>query len=168
MPARSVADMKALLEIIGSSIAFAAFAAALLYGASAKAEPLRHSFHAIFRPTPAPLDTAHARRHRVVATFRGGRTMIASYYGGGRRERLNPVTACGVRFRARALTAAHRTLPCGTLLSVCYRACATVLVNDRGPAAWTGRSLDLSHGAARAIGMIGVGVARVRVAIIGG
>ena len=36
-----------------------------------------------------------------------------------------------------------------------------VRVNDRGPAAWTGRSLDLSRGAARALGMIGTGTARV-------
>ena len=36
-----------------------------------------------------------------------------------------------------------------------------VRVNDRGPAAWTGRSLDLSRGAAQALGMLGAGTARV-------
>lgn len=86
-------------------------------------------------------------------------TLIASYYGAesGRR------TASGETFRPNGLTAAHRSLPFGTVLNVCHRGCVQVRVNDRGPAAWTRRSLDLSQGAARAIGMIGAGVARVNV-----
>ena len=91
--------------------------------------------------------------------------MVASFYGGG--ERLNARTASGEAFRPGALTAAHRSLPFGTRLHVCYARCVTVRVNDRGPAAWTGRALDLSRGAASAIGMTGAGVARVRVAIGG-
>jgi rare lipoprotein A len=100
------------------------------------------------------------RRVRIV----GAGNMLASYYGGG--EYLNRHTANGERFDPRAMTAAHRTLPFGARLSVCFRGCVVVRVNDRGPAAWTGRSLDLSLGAARAIGMAGAGVARVRVAIL--
>lgn len=96
--------------------------------------------------------------------FSGAGNIIASYYGAG--EYLNRHTASGERFDPQAMTAAHRTLPFGTLLSVCFRGCAVVRVNDRGPAAATGRSLDLSLGAARAIGMTGAGVARVRVAIL--
>lgn len=85
-------------------------------------------------------------------------TMRASYYGAesGRR------TASGERFNPAGLTAAHRTLPFGTRLRVCYRGCVVVRVNDRGPFI-RGRSLDLSRGAARAIGMLGRGVARVQV-----
>jgi rare lipoprotein A len=84
--------------------------------------------------------------------------MVASYYGSESGNR----TANGERFNPHGLTAAHRTLPFGTRLRVCYRGCVVVRVNDRGPFV-RGRSLDLSHGAARAIGMLGVGVARVSV-----
>jgi rare lipoprotein A len=90
--------------------------------------------------------------------------MLASYYGAG--EYLHRHTASGERFDPQAMTAAHRTLPFGTRLSVCFRRCTAVRVNDRGPAASTGRSLDLSLGAARAIGLTGAGVARVRAAVL--
>lgn len=85
-------------------------------------------------------------------------TMIASYYGSESGNR----TANGERFNPHGLTAAHRTLPFGTVLRVCYRGCVVVRVNDRGPFI-RGRSLDLSKGAARRIGMLGRGVARVSV-----
>jgi rare lipoprotein A len=42
-----------------------------------------------------------------------------------------------------------------------------VRVNDRGPARWTGRSLDLSKGAAANLGMIGAGAAQVRYSVLG-
>ena len=81
-------------------------------------------------------------------------TVHASYYGHG--ERLAKHTASGEYFNPHGLTAAHRTLPFGTHLRVTYRGRSVVVrVNDRGPAKSTGRSLDLSHGAARAIGMSG-------------
>ena len=85
--------------------------------------------------------------------------VVASYYGAESGNR----TANGERFNPHGLTAAHRTLPFGTRLRVCYHGCVVVRVNDRGPAKWTRRSLDLSKGAARAIGMLRVGVARVSV-----
>jgi rare lipoprotein A len=64
-------------------------------------------------------------------------------------------------------TAAHRCLPFGTRLRV-SRAGRTiiVIVNDRGPAAWTGRVLDLARGPAAAIGLVGPGVARVEAEVI--
>lgn len=90
--------------------------------------------------------------------------MRASWYGGG--ERLNKHTASGERFRPMALTAAHRTLPLGSRLRVTLGDRSVVVrVNDRGPAAWTGRSLDLSRGAARALGFERAGEARVHVAV---
>jgi rare lipoprotein A len=96
-----------------------------------------------------------------------GETVRASWYG-GKGERLARHTASGDVFRADGLTAAHRTLPFGTRLRVTYGGRSVIArVNDRGPAAWTGRSLDLSRGAARALGMIGVGVARVSVVVVG-
>ncbi len=91
--------------------------------------------------------------------------MLASYYGGG--EYLNRRTASGARFDPRALTAAHRSLPFGTRLLVSHGGRTVVVtVNDRGPAAWTGRSLDLSRAAAAHLAMLGAGVARVQVQIL--
>lgn len=86
-------------------------------------------------------------------------TMTASFYGSESGNR----TANGERFHPGGLTAAHRTLPFGTRLRVCFHGCVVVRVNDRGPAKWTRRNLDLSAGAARQIGMTRVGVARVNV-----
>jgi rare lipoprotein A len=83
-------------------------------------------------------------------------TVLASYYGAesGRQ------TASGETFRPEGLTAAHRSLPFGTRLQVCYHGCVVVRVTDRGPFV-RGRSLDISTGAARRIGMLGAGVAHV-------
>jgi rare lipoprotein A (peptidoglycan hydrolase) len=80
----------------------------------------------------------------------GGSRMVASFYGHG--EKLSKHTASGAVFNPHAYTAAHKTLPFGTHLRVCHHGCVTVVVNDRGPFV-RGRSLDLSYGAARAIGM---------------
>jgi len=70
--------------------------------------------------------------------------------------------------RSAALTAAHRTLPFGAKVRVTnLRNGRSVLVRiaDRGPKAWTGRLIDLSLGAARALDMITVGVAPVRLLV---
>jgi rare lipoprotein A len=81
-------------------------------------------------------------------------TMRATWYG---NEHAGNRTASGEIFNPNGLTAAHRTLPFGTCLRVSNpktgRSVA-VRVNDRGPFT-KGVSLDLSHGAARAIGMSG-------------
>tara|TARA_R110001592_G_scaffold166438_1_gene401475 strand:- start:579 stop:935 length:357 start_codon:yes stop_codon:yes gene_type:complete len=67
-------------------------------------------------------------------------------------------TANGERFDMWSYTAAHKTLPFGTRLRVCYKGCVDVRINDRGPYI-SGRHLDLSYGAASAIGLLGPGVA---------
>lgn len=91
--------------------------------------------------------------------------VLASFYGRG--ERLNRHTANGERFNPNALTAAHRSFPFGTRLRVTYRGRSTVVrVNDRGPAKWTGRSLDLSYGAAKALGMVRAGIGHVTVEVV--
>lgn len=96
----------------------------------------------------------------LVATPAAAEPMVASFYGSESGSR----TASGARFNPNGLTAAHRTLPFGTRLRVCLRErCVTVVVDDRGPAKWTRRSLDLSKGAAAQIGMIQQGVATVQV-----
>lgn len=91
-------------------------------------------------------------------------TGMASYYGvgdgfHGRR------TANGERFDAYGLTAAHRTLRFGTCLMVTNTAnskAVRVRINDRGPYSGN-RILDLSYGAAKAIGLLSAGVGRVRI-----
>ena len=86
-------------------------------------------------------------------------TMLSSWYGPGFHGRL---TANGERYDMHGLTAAHKTLPFGTKLEVCYDGCATVRINDRGPFIGA-RELDLSYGAAKAIGLVNPGVANVKV-----
>ncbi len=71
--------------------------------------------------------------------------------------------ACGVRLRKRTLGVAHKTLPCGSLVDVTYRGrTITVPVVDRGPYS-RGVSYDLTIAAAKALGVVGVGRARVGV-----
>jgi rare lipoprotein A len=86
-------------------------------------------------------------------------SVISSWYGPGFHGRL---TANGERYNQHALTAAHKTLPFGTRLRVCFQRCAIVRVTDRGPFIH-GRELDLSKGAADAIGLTGSGVGRIKV-----
>ncbi len=85
---------------------------------------------------------------------------VASWYGPGFDGRM---TASGERYDMHAATAAHRTLPFGTILEVrnLDNGLSTqVRINDRGPF-MKDRILDLSLTAARAIGMVGPGTARV-------
>ena len=73
----------------------------------------------------------------------------ASYYGNESGSR----TASGQRFNQEAMTAAHRTLPFGTRVKVTHAGRSVVVtINDRGPFI-RGRVLDLSKGAARAVGL---------------
>ena len=86
-------------------------------------------------------------------------SMLASWYGPGFHGRT---TANGEWFDMYGHTAAHKSLPFGTKLEVCYQGCTTVRINDRGPFVGS-RDLDLSYGAAQAIGLIDAGVANVQV-----
>lgn len=93
------------------------------------------------------------------------RTVLASFYGHG--EKLNTRAADGSVFRPDAMTCAHRTLAFGSRLRVSRAGRSVVVtVTDRGPAAWTGRSLDLTRGAAARLGMLGVGVAPVTMQVL--
>jgi rare lipoprotein A len=87
---------------------------------------------------------------------------MASFYG----NESGSKTASGQRFNQNALTAAHRSLPFGTKLRVTHGDRSVVVtVNDRGPFV-RGRVLDLSTGAARAIGITGAGVGRVTAEVV--
>jgi len=87
---------------------------------------------------------------------------IASWYGNpyhGRR------TANGERYDMEALTAAHKTLPFGTQVTVLNRdngRRVKVRINDRGPFI-RGRIIDLSRRAARELDMLGSGTAEVAI-----
>ena len=85
--------------------------------------------------------------------------MLASYYGPRFHGNL---TANGTVFNSEASTAAHKTLPFGTKLQVCYRTCEVVTITDRGPFI-PGRELDLSEGTAHRIGLAYIGVDEVEV-----
>lgn len=93
-----------------------------------------------------------------------GEMMVASWYGSESGNR----TANGEAFNGSSLTAAHRSLPFGTKLSITYNGKSVVVrVNDRGPYS-KGRSLDLSRAAAAKIDMIDAGVAKVCVKAVKG
>ena len=90
----------------------------------------------------------------VVQTPALARSGIASTYNSPQ------AVACGGRYNAAAMTAAHKTLPCGTKVRVSGNGRSVVVtINDRGPFI-RGRVIDLSTAAARAIGM-GYGLMRV-------
>lgn len=89
----------------------------------------------------------------------------ASFYG---RELAGNRTASGERFDPAALTAAHRSLPLGSLLRVTNHSngrSVVVRVNDRGPVSKS-RIIDMSYGAATALAMVRAGKALVTLELL--
>jgi len=105
-------------------------------------------------PEPSPVAAPLLPASEVLREFEQGK---ASWYGprfNGRR------TASGERYNMHELTAAHKTLPFGTLVrvrSLVNGKEVDVRINDRGPFS-RGRVIDLSRAAAEALGMLGLGV----------
>ncbi|HYC89162.1 MAG TPA: septal ring lytic transglycosylase RlpA family protein [Thermoanaerobaculia bacterium] len=92
-------------------------------------------------------------------------TGVASWYG---EEFAGRTTANGEIFDPGQLTAAHRTLPFGTVLDVTNpktNQTVRVRVNDRGPYIG-GRVIDLSYAAAQKIGLIEPGIGNVQIAVV--
>jgi rare lipoprotein A len=90
---------------------------------------------------------------------------VASYYHDRFQGRT---TASGERFDQRAYSAAHRTLPFGTMVRVTRvdtGKSVVVTVNDRGPFK-KGRVVDLSRQAARDLDMVEKGLTRVKVEVL--
>lgn len=91
---------------------------------------------------------------------------IASWYGPGFQGQR---TASGERFNTKTLTAAHPSLPFGTLVEVSRtdgkKKAVVVCITDRGP--FTGRAIDLSRAAARRLHMTYLGTAPVKLQVIG-
>ncbi|WP_263351187.1 septal ring lytic transglycosylase RlpA family protein [Acidicapsa acidisoli] len=123
-------------------------------------------------PTPAPApqvtvpqagdetadDAAYVASHSPIYTEEG----VASWYGPPYHNRQG---ANGKIFNQNAMTAAHRTLPMGSLIVVTNERTgqsATMRVTDRGPFV-QGRLLDLSMASAKATGVYRAGLATVRI-----
>lgn len=115
----------------------------------------------------ALLSTSRPSGPRTAPKARVGETKlgIASWYGPGFHGKK---TACGETFDQDALTAAHGSYPCGTRVRVTLLSSGKSVVlriNDLFPR-HKGRLIDVSRGAARAIGLIGPGTGRVRVEVL--
>lgn len=119
----------------------------------------------------------------------GGKTELVltapkELVGGGRPDRLDPyqvgratwygepfhgrLTASGEQFDMFQLTAAHRELPLGSRVRVTHlrsRRTVVVRINDRGPVSGQG-IIDLSYGAAKKLGVVEQGLARVRLDVM--
>lgn len=110
--------------------------------------------------------------HRRPAPSHGGQPQqgrvlegVSSWYG---KEFDGRPTASGERFDMNGLSAAHRTLALGTLARITNLENGREVdlrINDRGPFV-SGRILDCSFGAAKALGFAGAGLARVRIEVL--
>jgi rare lipoprotein A len=148
-------------KVTQSRTALALFAATLLLGAgvteaAAKSKKHHHHSHHAAKSKASLLD-ANAS---ITPSSGSGRSFsgMASFYG----NESGSKTASGQRFNQSAMTAAHRSLPFGTKLKVTHGGRSVVVtINDRGPFI-KGRVLDLSTGAASAVGLTRAkGVGRV-------
>jgi rare lipoprotein A len=113
------------------------------------------------RETPGPLVSA-SPPHSVLEYAIFTQTGKASWYGRWHNGRK---TASGERFNMYQMTAAHRTIPLGTIVRVTNPAngkMVKVKINDRGPY-YKGRVIDLSAAAAKALGISRNGTARLRI-----
>ena len=103
------------------------------------------------------------RRGEPGATQQGLASWYSPHLAGHR-------TASGERYDPHAMTAAHRHIPFGTWVAVSREGgrgpAVVVRINDRGPFG-AGRIIDLSEAAARHLDMLGAGVVRVRIEVLG-
>jgi rare lipoprotein A len=162
-------------NVTQSRAALAVVAATLVFGGSvteASAKSHRHHHHHGYRhhhhaSNAAGESSGSSWRdaNAAIAPSSGsGRSFsgVASFYG----NESGSKTASGQRFNQNAMTAAHRSLPFGTRLRVTHGGRSVVVtINDRGPFI-RGRVLDLSTGAARAIGLTSAGVGRVTAEVV--
>jgi len=105
--------------------------------------------------------TPFASHHHAAGTQTASQG-VASFYTEGQQ------TASGEKFDTHDLTAAHPTLPFGTRLRVTNVASGrsvTVRINDRGPYV-PGRVVDVSYSAADKLGMVGKGIAKVKLDVV--
>ena len=150
------------------------FIAAPAFGSPSSEEfiigPLRHQSQPSvkqtqFIPKPNHQKSYLQEQQQPAAKLKQLGVGVASWYGPrfyGRR------TANGETFRKGTLTAAHRTLPFGTMVRVTNLEngkSVNVRINDRGPFKYH-RVIDLAHGAASALNMMRAGEINVRLEVI--
>jgi rare lipoprotein A len=174
--ARSVAAVRVrkILPLFAAALGAASLAACAqssvvtknsgFFSASRQAEVNHHRTASFLTNRHVASEKTHApfAPHRNAADTEVVSQGLASFYSEGGR------TANGEKFDARELTAAHPTLPFGTKLRVTNVATGrsvTVRVNDRGPYV-PGRVVDVSYSAADALGMVGKGVAKVKLDVV--
>ncbi len=106
----------------------------------------------------------------VAAYMQTSQAEAGSQCGKASWYKMGHTTASGEKMNPNALAGAHRTLPFGTKVRVKNLANGkevVVRINDRGPFVH-GRVIDVTQGAAKRLGMIRSGVARVQVTVVGG
>ena len=161
-----------IIRLLAVTLAAASLAACAQSSVVTQKSELRASRQASFdqdRTTSSMMKrrVAAVRKYTRVASRKeaGGKTAshgVASFYTEGTK------TASGEKFNTMEMTAAHPTLPFGTKLRVTNVASGrsvTVRVNDRGPYV-QGRVVDVSYSAADALGMVGKGVAKVKLDVV--
>jgi len=142
-------------------IAILALTAAVFYGCGttetvAPAKPSSSNAYEVYGRVYHPIDSANGFHQKGVA----------SWYGKQFHEKK---TANGEIYNMYAMTAAHKTLPFGTMVEVVNvenKKSTIVRINDRGPFC-QGRIIDLSHSAAKKIDMIKNGTAAVGITALG-
>jgi peptidoglycan lytic transglycosylase len=159
-----------LFAIVLAAASLAACAQSSVVGKNSELVASRQASLDPPRPTSyvANRHVAVARKHTPFAAHKPAAPAqvasqgLASFYTEGTH------TASGEKFDTHELTAAHPTLPFGTRLRVTNVASGrsvTVRVNDRGPFV-PGRVVDVSYAAAASLGMVGRGVAKVRLDVV--
>ena len=109
----------------------------------------------------------HSRHHHSIVSTHSAHAGLASVYASKQDGYSGGRSASGERVSSGALTAAHRTLPFGTMVRVTNNRnnrSVVVRINDRGPFV-RGRVIDLTPAGARAIGMSGL--APVSLSVVG-
>jgi peptidoglycan lytic transglycosylase len=141
---------------------------------SPAAEAPTRTGEASFGPAYARGSHAHLRRATHLGRVRHGSAQLTYFHRNGKLHLVNTdhngglrgiasvyhdrITANGEHMNANAMTAAHKSLPMGSLVTVHNQRngrAVTVRINDRGPYV-TGRVIDLSPGAARVLGVDGL------------
>jgi len=158
-------------------LALALAAASLAACAQSSVVSQRSELHPTRQASLQRVRTASSVTHRRVASVRkhtpfashrnAGDTQVASH-GVASFYTEGTKTASGEKFDTHDLTAAHPTLPFGTKLrvtNVSTGRSVTVRVNDRGPYVH-GRIVDVSYSAAESLGMVGKGVANVKLDVV--
>ena len=169
VPAARAGKFIRLLAVTLAAASLAACAQSSVVTQKSEHRAIRQASLDYDRTTPSVTTRRVAvRKHTPFASHRNAGDVktashgVASFYTEGTK------TASGEKFDTMEMTAAHPTLPFGTKLRVTNVASGqsvTVRVNDRGPYV-RGRVVDVSYSAADALGMVGKGVAKVKLDVV--